>query len=133
MPVLTTQCHSAGLNGASFLSAYLPISRVHPVSNPHCMPIWLLGPALIILETLGINLSSAIAPANVPWVGLVCSMPVAIIPLNSSSIASLFGCMFFVVLGFNPYTKISSLWIHAFLSPPYFMLISISFLTFSTG
>src|ERR687895_2328622 len=100
--VLTTQCHSSGLYGASFRSAYLPMSLMLPVSKPHWIPMWLSGPALIILDTLGMSFSSAIAPASVPWVGFVCSMPVAMIPLNSSSRASLLGCMFFVVLGFRP-------------------------------
>src|SRR6058998_2695938 len=91
----------------------LPMSLMLPVSKPHWIPMWLSGLDLIIFETLGMSLSSAIAPARVPCVGFVCSMPVAIMPLNSSSIASLFGCMFLVVLGFRPYTKMSSLWTQA--------------------
>src|ERR671924_1363868 len=102
MLFLTTQCHSSGLYGDNLRSAYLPMSLMLPVSKPHWMPMWLSGLALIILDTLGISLSSAIAPASVPWVGFVCSMPVAMIPLNNSSRASRLGCMFFVVLGLRP-------------------------------
>src|SRR5438105_14346135 len=47
-PSFTTQCHSSGLYGESFLSAYLPLNLNLHVSNPHCIPIFLVGLALMI-------------------------------------------------------------------------------------
>jgi len=97
------------------------------------MPVRLDGEDLIVLDMLGISLSSAIAPASVPCVGFVWPTPVDIIASKSSSRASLLGAMFFVVEGSMPYTKMSSLCIHAERAPPFLMLTSISRFTFSGG
>ena len=104
-----------------------------PVSKPHCIPMRLSGLARIIDDSSGMRRSSAMAPASVPWVGLVCCTPVDMMAVKSSTRASRLGSMPLAVRGSMPYTKMSSLCTQADLEPPLFRFTSISRFTFSGG